>query len=331
MNTDLTDLVHESIARLTDGERIPADLAHRAARSNHLRRTALGMTAATSTAIIAAVAVLVTTVMADGFPQRSGSQAAQTTAYVLGRTERALAAAAEGNRIEEIHATGQRLRFVLGTNIVQACVMEVRPLHRQLPCPEDLNRGLAPQAIYLSYRGQFRETGFTATGRILWDAGITAHPATLSGQQTLVGVGVDYPTRTWWSNTIHQTAGNRGAEPRGCGRSKAYIDPPIGDPAGWGAQIHNALHCGTFRVAGHQRIGGINTIKIVAAVRDEDHYSLWVNPSTYLPVRASQGGLIAGFQWLAPTEPNLTALQVRVPAGFRKVHDPGLPGVGFAG
>lgn len=331
MNTDLTDLVHESIARLTDGERIPADLAHRAARRNHLRRTALGMTAATSTAIIAAVAVLVTTVMADGFPRRSSSQAAETTAYVLGRTERALAAAAEGNRIEELHATGQRLRFTLGTDIVQACVTETKPQHQRPACPEDLNRGLAPDAVYLSYRGQFRETGFSAAGRMLWDASITAHPATPSGQQTLTGVGVDYPTRTWWSNTIQQRAGDPGTQPRGCGRSKAYIDPPIGDPAGWSAQIHNALHCGTFRVAGHQRIGGASTIKIVAAVPGEDQYSMWVNPSTYLPVRASQGGLIAGFQWLAPTKPNLTALLVRVPDGFRKVHDPGLPGVEFAG
>jgi hypothetical protein len=331
MNTDLTDLVHESIARLTDGERIPAGLAHRAARHNHHRRTALGMTAATSTAIIAAVAVLVTTVMADGFPRRSGGQAAQTTAYVLTRTERALAAAAEGNRIEEIHATGQRLRFTLGTDIVRACVTETKPQHQQSACPEDLNRGLAPQAIYLSYRGQFRETGFSAAGRVLWDASITANPATLSGQQTLVGVGVDYPTRTWWSNTIHRRAGNPGARPRGCGRSKAYIDPPIGDPAGWSAQIHNALRCGTFRVAGHQRIGGVNTIKIVAAERHQGHYTLWVNPSTYLPVRAGQFGLIAGFQWLAPTKPNLAALHVRVPDGFRKMHDPGLPAVEFAG
>jgi hypothetical protein len=84
-------------------------------------------------------------------------------------------------------------------------------------------------------------------------------------------------------------------------------------------------------VAGHQRIGGVNTIKIVAAERHQGHYTLWVNPSTYLPVRAGQFGLIAGFQWLAPTKPNLAALHVRVPDGFRKMHDPGLPAVEFAG
>lgn len=332
MNTEMTDLVHEGIARFTEGARLPTDLAQRAARRNRQRRTVLSMTAATGTAIVAAAALLVTTVMAGGFPQRGGgSQAVQTTAYVLGQTERALAAAAEGNRIEEIQAVGHRLWFVMGTNIVQACATEVSPRHRPMPCPEDLNRGLAPKAIYLSYRGQFRETGFSTTGRTLWDASITAQPATPSGQQTLTGVGVDYPTRTWWSNTIQQRAGNPGVRPRGCGGFKAYIDPPIGNPADWSAQIHNALRCGTFRLAGHQRVGGVNTIKIVAAVRHEGQYTLWVSPSTYLPVRAGQFGLVADFHWLASTKQNLATLHVRVPEGFRKVRATGLPAVSFAG
>jgi hypothetical protein len=323
MNTDMTDLVHESIARFTDGARLPTDLAQRAARRNQQRRTALRTASATGVATVAAVATLVAATATGRVSQHGGSlPGALTTAYVLGHTERALAAAAEGNRIEEIHAAGHGLRFVLGTNIVRACV------NRQLPCPKDLNRGLAPEATYLSYRGQFRETGFSATGRTLWDASITARPATSSGQQTLIGMGVDYPTRTWWSNTIHQGAGNPEARPHGCGEFKAYIDPPIGDPGGWSAQIHNALRCGTFRLAGHQRVGGINTIKIVASEPNE-HYALWVSPSTYLPVRADQFGIVADFHWLAPTKPNLAAFHVRVPQGFREVQDPGLPAVEF--
>jgi len=335
MSTDITELVHESIGRLTDGARLPAGLAERAARRNHQRRTALRTATATGVATIAAVATLVATaITGETLHYGNGTPPAQTTAYVLSRTERALAAAGEGNRIEEVHAVGHRLWFIMGTDIIQACVTQIKPQQRQLPCPDnpdDLNRGLAPEAIYLSYRGQFRETGFSATGRTLWDASITAQPATPSGQQTLIGVGVDYPTRTWFSNTVQQRAGNPGARPRGCGGFKAYIDPPISSPADWSAQIRNALRCGTFRLAGHQRVGGVNTIKIVAAEPHEGHYTLWVSPSTYLPVRADQFGLAAGFQWLAPTKQNLATLHVHVPEGFRKVHDPGLPIVGFAG
>ncbi len=143
MNTDLTDLVHESIARLTDGERI-AGLAHRAARHNHHRRTALGMTAATSTAIIAAVAVLVTTVMADGFraaKRRPGrpddrllSLPAPSAPWPLPLKE-----TASRRSTRRVSASGSPWE----RTSCRACVTETKPQHRQSACPEDLNRGLA--------------------------------------------------------------------------------------------------------------------------------------------------------------------------------------------
>jgi hypothetical protein len=52
-----------------------------------------------------------------------------------------------------------------------------------------------------------------------------------------------------------------------------------------------------------------------------------VNPATYLPVRAVWAWptgnpttmLTGDFQWLAPTKAH-AALQVTIPAGFRRVH-----------
>jgi hypothetical protein len=331
MNADITDLVHESIGRLTDGARIPPGLAERAARRNHQRRTALRTAAATGVATIAAVATLVAATTTGGVPQRGGVPPAQTTAYVLGHAERAMKAA-EGRLIEEIHAVGRHHTwFVLGETVGSVCVEEVFPVKRQLPCPKDLNGGLAPDAIYLSYREQFRETGYSAAGRMLWDAGITAGPATPSGGKTLAGVGVDYLSKTWWSITTPGDDGTFHEEPRtGCSVSQHGIDAPIGSPTGWGAQIRNALRCGSFRVAGRQRIGGLNTIRIVAVARDERPYTLWVSPSTYLPVRADNGWLAGDFQWLTPTTANLAALHVRIPETFRRVRARGLPATAFA-
>jgi hypothetical protein len=331
MNTDLTDLVHESIAQLTDGERIPADLAQRAARRNHLRRTALGAATVTGVATIATAATLVAATATGGVPPRGGGlPPAQTTAYVLGHTERAMTAA-EGKLIEEIHAVGRHHTwYALGEDNGQACVEEVSPVRRQLPCPKDLNEGLASDAAYLSYREQFRETGYSAAGRMLWDAGV-ARTATPSGGQTFAAIGVDYLSKTWWSITTPADDGIfQEKPPTGCGLLRGGIAAPIGNPTGWDAQIRNALRCGTFRVAGSERIGGVNTIKIIAVKRDQRPYTLWVSPSTYLPVRADNGWLAGDFQWLAPTKANLAAFHVRVPEAFRRVRATGVPVIAFA-
>ena len=52
--------------------------------------------------------------------------------------------------------------------------------------------------------------------------------------------------------------------------------------------------------------------------------TLWVNPTTFLPVRLvlSSAGEHADYAWLKPTEANLANVRVRVPAGLREVRLP---------
>lgn len=53
---------------------------------------------------------------------------------------------------------------------------------------------------------------------------------------------------------------------------------------------------------------------------------IWVDPSTYLPVRDwsdIDGGIDqVDFRWLRPTPTNLAALDVPVPPGFTQVSPP---------
>jgi len=108
--------------------------------------------------------------------------------------------------------------------------------------------------------------------------------------------------------------------------------------------MRELLASGTATVAGHQRIGGVDTIKIVLTYRlprlaePQWRRTLWVNPSTYLPVQmttlpdSSDGypyvsdpplaigpftEAVTEFQWLPPTPAHLAQLNAPIPPGFR--------------
>ena len=107
MSTDITELVHESIGLYTEAARIPADLAQRAAEHNHRRRIAVRAGATTGAAVIAVVAVALATTAETGIPRPgTAGQAALTTAYVVNRTEHAVATAIQKGDLERIDAVG---------------------------------------------------------------------------------------------------------------------------------------------------------------------------------------------------------------------------------
>jgi hypothetical protein len=110
----------------------------------------------------------------------------------------------------------------------------------------------------------------------------------------------------------------------------------VGTTLDWAAAIRTALSCGHFQVAGHEQIGTVDAIKLVSAKVDGPYTAtVWVDPSTYLPVRLNwnwldprgqgPGTLTGDFRWVQPTQASLGALQAAVPAGFRQVHAGGLP------
>jgi hypothetical protein len=54
--------------------------------------------------------------------------------------------------------------------------------------------------------------------------------------------------------------------------------------------------------------------------------ALWVDPKTYLPVRAvfdvGRQPIRTDFRWLRPTSASLAQLSLQVPRGFRQIQPP---------
>jgi hypothetical protein len=333
MSTDITDLLHETIDRLTEGERVPDWLGERAFRRHRRRRLALGAAAATGTAVAAAAAVFVATATTGGVPQRgSGILRAQTAAYVADRTERALTAAAHGAAIERIDVTrrSENLDVILAEHHGDATVL------RSVP-------GLsAGQTVFWWYQGHHRTQALTADGRPLFDLGTVGAAGRRHSRRYAL---IDYPAKTWLRNfslAAHPVPlpylSRKGSCPE-------LIDPEAtvsAAPTAWTAMIHKALACGDFRLDGRQWIGGTHAIKIVSSQRLVRHLALfaqingtlWVDPATFLPVMVRwtwpHGTLAATFRWLPPTRANLAALNIGVPSGFRPVRLPRSTGLYFS-
>jgi hypothetical protein len=122
---------------------------------------------------------------------------------------------------------------------------------------------------------------------------------------------------------------------------------PTVPTAHWSAFIHATLACGAAQVTGHVRIDGVETTKITgkpvtvklhpgyAKVIHEkwarQMWTLYVNPTTYLPVRIYGathmfGGPMAAYtssgvtdvRWLPPTRANIAKTTVTIPRGFHR-------------
>ena len=88
----------------------------------------------------------------------------------------------------------------------------------------------------------------------------------------------------------------------------------------WPDFIRSQLACGGYTVAGKQALSGVDALRITG---NSGHFTLWVNPVTYLPMRLEAGGLVQiNFQWLRPTAANLAMLNMSIPASFHQVAPP---------
>ena len=236
------------------------------------------------TALAAAAAVFVATAVTSGAPQPGNrAMSAQTTAYVLSRTERALVGVERENVMQEIRVAAHGSQFILTSQ---------RPLE------------FAPHAVFWTYRGQFRDEGFTAGGKPVFNASAVYVPA---GQhRSARATTVDYAARTWSRGIARTRLTPR--QPRG---KCAYLPAPVGEQVDWLARIREVLSCGQYRVTGRQWIGGIHTIRITSGEPPGRNGQIfWVNPATYLPVRAVWAWpghpttmLSGDFRWLVPPRP----------------------------
>jgi hypothetical protein len=314
MTRDLENLLPESIDRLARGERYPAGLTDRVLRRHRQRQLTMRAALATGTAAIAVAAVLGATAGPSGVGPLAGGQRVQTAAYIISRTERGLGTAEREGLIQEIHARGRHVSFLIPTRL---CHVAKHLGGCLVPLSDDL---LAPDAVIWTYRGQLRQEGFAATGRLVFDA--STRTTVKAGRTTVKGSVANYHAKTWWHEVTRQLGQAT--------RPTCSLPAPDGSAVDWPAAIRTALSCGAYHLAGHQRIGKINAIRLKA--NSWAAQTIWINPATYLPVRVDwrwrvngrTGSLVGNYRWLKPTKANLAALRVRVPASFRRVRPTGL-------
>jgi hypothetical protein len=130
-------------------------------------------------------------------------------------------------------------------------------------------------------------------------------------------------------------------------RAALEMDSPVIPTAHWSSFIHTTLACGAASVTGHVRVDGVETTRITGKpVTDKlspgyarySHerwdrvtWTVYVNPSTYLPVRiyaashmfggpmaAYTSWLVTDVRWLPPTRANIAKATVTIPRGFHR-------------
>lgn len=274
--------------------------------------------AAVAAATAAAVAVLVAGPAATAPATGAGGLPPVTTAYVIGRTEHALAAAEHRNLIERVRTVSQGS----GTGFI-------------ILGPGPGRSAVVPQAVSWYYRGMFRMAGFTAAGRRVFDASHTDRYG--PERVTISSETVNYISRTWWRGEYQGSrAGLTPAWslPHSC-RAAAPPAPANSPGSNWPAETRRALSCGTYRVAGTGWADGVRAIKIVPRYQPPPRglqpvsQAVWVSRSTYLPIRVRwswprgrglpDASLTGDFTWLEPTRANLASLRVTIPHGYRQL------------
>jgi RNase P protein component len=333
MTSDLEELLHEGLDRLTAGAEVPAGLLGRARLRNRQRRMAIRASVAAGTALAAAAAVIIVTSGAGHRPQGGGATQTQTVAYVTSRTQQALAAEErKGRAIEEILTSGRHVTFGF-TVLNMALSKEKNPVGSAV-LPGVLAGVSAERMVTWLYRQRILYEGFSAAGTQVFNSTFNVI-TTRSGRQVTKVYGAAYPARTRWKTDL---GGQSGPLPPLTCQTVIGV-APLG--SSWRAALSKAVSCGLFRLDGRQRVDGVDALKIASKPDNglPARETIWVDPATYLPVRvavafrsahAAQSLLVYDYRWLLPTKGNLAALRAAVrgaaiPPGFRKLPPNYLP------
>lgn len=265
----------------------------------------------------AATAAVTTLVCIVAIPAGHGGTQpqAETAAYVISHTESALTAAAAEDPVVYVHTSDSGLR--------EGISMGGGPFGKG---------SLSSQHTDAWYYGPdyypVRYQGFTAAGQPIFDSGVAQNSDTV----------IDYQARIWWRSTSHITPW---VPPHGSALSCDNVGGfgSGSDPVYWPGDIRKLIACGQFTTSGTEKVDGVDAVKISQVHPDGTSAVLWVDPSTYLPVRVTATTLatVSGgnqpersyrltetedLRWLPPTTANLAKLNVPVPSGFVQVPAP---------
>ncbi len=325
MSTDVEDLLREGMERFTEGVRAPAGLAYRASRQRRRRRIVRGaVLIGTAVATATAVAVAMT---AAGTVAQPGSSLAQAraAALVVSRVKHALAA-------ENQVFVGRTVSFSGGTLSAdnQPSVTWAYGSHNRYEEFTGAACGHAAASGDCTQQGGSQR--FLAAGTALVNGNLT-------------GAYVTYYDHKYSLSAPYTSP------PSACGKSALLMGGPPVPTARWAAFIKATLDCGAAAVTGHVWVNGVQTIRITGkpvtvrlsrgegnAVHEKYARALWtlyVNPSSYLPVRlvsatetfGGSGGhtrfeSVTNVHWLPPTAANVARALVTIPPGYHQVSSP---------
>jgi hypothetical protein len=331
MNTDVDELLREGMERFTRDLRAPTGLLDRVTRRRRrsvAQRSAYGVAAVLAAAGVALVAVVV--------PGAGGGAPALAAAYVVKRVHSALSAAEPGDIAQITVTTSGSMPSLVG-HVIET-----------------------PTAEEWSYGDRWRSVSYSPAGKPVFDEGFSS---------SSVFTFVSYLGRAWarerglgrplgleqfgarafesgpagvsaapeHSPTALIAAGVRACDPL-IPAVQLLFEPGLpgvgftasAPPATAARALLTAASCGTLRVAGPQRVDGIEATRLTSRPDSPISETIWVSPGTYLPVRVTVSSafgppsleLTADITWLQPTKPNLARLAVPVPAGFRHVSLP---------
>jgi hypothetical protein len=327
MSTDVEELVRDGMHRLAAATDIPVGLVGRARRRVRRRRlaavSAIAGAAAAGAVAAGAVAAGVMVVPGAGAPAGSTLRA-QTAAYVTSQVEKALAA---GNLV----FIGRADSNIWGNTVTWAYGSRNR-FEEYWPNADYQDRVVNGQRLW-DFPPQDRGLPYMTQGTAL-----------VSGK--LVSAYVTYFDRKYSLSPL-------GPQPTSaCSTSAALsMAAPIVPTTHWSAFIDGTLGCGAASVTGHVLVDGMPTLQItgkpitvrlqpgmakaVGAKWATARWTLYVNPTTYLPVRMSGstetfGGRagrytsssVTDVQWLPPTSANIAQTLVTIPPGFHEVGSP---------
>jgi len=306
-NETTEELLRAGMARFTADETAPPrGLAVRAAR--HRRRQLIAKAAGTVGTFATAAGVITAVAMSGPGPVPPATPPAQTAAYVVSHT---LAATSSENFVESTRVTTSgSLRVDVmwgGIGLVQSY--------------GDQQQGSSQLAEW-SYRQQSKLVSYGANGQPVGAFGW----ATTARHTTTTSV--DYPNKTWSGRTTPPAQPLSASS--SCMAAKGEGEDPLGLSDGdAAATLRTALRCGQFTLAGTTLVDGVEALELkpVPSATDFDGVTIWVNPSSYLPVRSvasirQYGTVRVDYRWLQPTRASLANLDITIPAGFTKVPAP---------
>jgi hypothetical protein len=290
-------------------------VADRPGRRPPSRQVTARVIAATAAAAgLTAAALAATGTFGPGSPPPGYSRSVEAAA-VITRVERALSSPGVANVLEYA-----RTAYPPGS-IVEPVITGLKPAREAGPG----SPWAVSYTVSWSYQSTTEVSGFTATGQRVFDEEISS-----AARRTTI-TAVIYRDASFWRATIRAlpviAEGVSTAPPAARPSSSRFPCGPAmaAETYGWPAFIRYELGCGEYSADGQQQVDGIDAIRLIRA---NGLGALWINPVTYLPLRALLSfhrGLPPSrtdFRWLPSTAVSGALLTVSIPAGFRQVAPP---------